>query len=140
AGLLETAAPGAAAAAGSIPLADSAVVAVALPQSAQVPRISGVLVATDEDGIGAKACTLSSRKWPHLASGRPGGGAREDAREDGGVQLVRMSYGRYGASEIVGETDAALAGRARADMRALLGVDADPLGVHVQRWRGGLPQ
>lgn len=135
AALLESAAPEAAAAAGSVPLADSAVVAVALPESARMPEISGVLVATDEQGLGAKACTLSTRKWPHLGGGAPGGG-----RDGGAAQLLRMSYGRYGASEVVGETDADLAGRARTDLRALLGVDAEPLGVHVQRWRGGLPQ
>lgn len=127
--LLAGPAPAAADAAARIRLADSAVVAVALDAGVALPDCSGVLVATGEPGVGAKACTLSSRKWPHL----------EPAGADG-VQLLRLSYGRFGAAEVVGEPDAALAARARRDLRALLGVDAEPADVHVQRWRGGLPQ
>ncbi len=127
--LLRTAAAVAAAEAARIPLADSAVVALALPFDTALPDASGVLVATGERGVGAKACTLSSNKWPHLAP-----------VDEAGVRLLRLSYGRYGAAEVVGESDGDLVARARGDLYALLGVDAAPVDVHVQRWRGGLPQ
>ncbi|QDQ97589.1 protoporphyrinogen oxidase [Tomitella fengzijianii] len=127
--LLRVPVPAAAADAARIPVADSAVVALALPFETELPDASGVLVATGERGVDAKACTLSSNKWPHLA---PAGTA--------GVRLLRLSYGRYGAAEVVGEPDADLVARARSDLRALLGVDDAPVDIHVQRWRGGLPQ
>ncbi len=65
------------------------VVALALPDDTRVPENSGILVATGES-LGAKAFTLSSRKWPHLAE-----------RE---VTLVRASYGRFGDAAVVDST------------------------------------
>src|SRR5690606_21936476 len=79
--LLRYVAPGAAAAADGIELSSSAVVAMALPTGTALPDNSGILVATGED-LRAKAFTLSSRKWPHLA-GRP-------------AALVRASFGKFG--------------------------------------------
>ena len=79
--LLAGIAPRASAAAADIPLASSAVVALALPVRVDLPQNSGILVATDA-ALGAKAFTLSSRKWPHLA---------ERERD-----LVRASFGRFG--------------------------------------------
>lgn len=128
--LLGGVAPGAAREAARIPLADSAVVALALPDDVALPDASGVLVATGEPGVGAKACTLSGNKWPHLDA---------QARA-AGAQVLRLSYGRFGDSDIVRAPDAALLGQARRDLHALLGVDAAPVDAHVQRWYGGLPQ
>lgn len=123
--LLGDNAPAAAAAAGSIELASSAVVALALPADAALPQNSGMLVATGE-ATHAKACTLSSRKWPSL------GGPE--------VQLLRLSYGRHGQSEIVDRPDAELIALAREDLRTMFGVASAPLDAVVQRWHGGLPQ
>lgn len=108
-----------------IPLASSVVVALALPPRAELPPNSGILVATGED-LSAKAFTLSSRKWPHLAE-RP-------------VTLVRASFGRFGDDALVDAPDAELIDLARADLRTVTGVDSEPIGSFVQRWHGGLPQ
>ncbi|RVW09616.1 protoporphyrinogen oxidase [Prescottella agglutinans] len=124
-GLVADAAPHLAAAARDIELASSAVVALALPDETGVPENSGILVATGES-LGAKAFTLSSRKWPHLAE-----------RE---VTLVRASYGRFGDAAVVDAPDADLIAMARADLETVTGVSTEPVDVFVQRWHGGLPQ
>lgn len=76
--------------------------------------------------MGAKAFTLSSRKWPHLA--------------DRDVTLVRASYGRFGDAAVVDSTDEQLIAKARADLETVTGVRADPVDAIVARWHGGLPQ
>ena len=98
---------------------------------AELPNNSGVLVATDEvgstgDRLRAKAFTLSSRKWPHLAD-RPG-------------DIVRASFGRFGDDAVVELSDDALVRLAREDLRDVLGTEITPSDTVVQRWRGGLPQ
>ncbi|WP_137724437.1 protoporphyrinogen oxidase [Prescottella subtropica] len=108
-----------------IELASSAVVALALPAHAALPENSGILVATGE-ALGAKAFTLSSRKWPHLA--------------ERNVTLVRASYGRFGDAAVVDLPDTDLIARARADLATVTGVDDAPVDAFVQRWHGGLPQ
>jgi oxygen-dependent protoporphyrinogen oxidase len=123
--LLAGIAPRASAAAADIPLASSAVVALALPIRVDLPQNSGILVATDAT-LGAKAFTLSSRKWPHLAE-----------RE---VTLVRASFGRFGDAAVVDAPDDELIAAARRDLATVTGVSAEPVAVHVQRWHGGLPQ
>ena len=77
--LIDGVAPRTAAAARRIAVASTALVALALPGGTPLPEQSGVLVATGER-LRAKAITLSSRKW----------GRR------GNVELVRLSYGRFG--------------------------------------------
>ena len=67
------------AAAAAIEHSNSALVALALPVDTALPVNSGILVATGE-ALRAKAFTLSSRKWPHLA--------------DGESLVVRASFGR----------------------------------------------
>lgn len=122
--------PAAARAAGAIELASSAVVALALPADAALPQNSGMLVATGES-THAKACTLSSRKWPELGAV---GGAVPPAL------LVRFSFGRHGQGEIVDRPDAELIAMARADLETMFGVTSAPMDAVVQRWHGGLPQ
>ena len=127
--LLDTA-PALARELGDVELASSAVVALGF-EDGGLPQNSGVLVATGElDSSGvplrAKAFTLSSRKWPHLA-------------ERGG-QLVRVSFGRFGDADIVDRPDDDLVSAARTDLREVLGVDEQPTTTFVQRWYGGLPQ
>lgn len=123
--LLAGIAPRASAAAADIPLASSAVVALALPAGTDIPQNSGILVATDTS-LGAKAFTLSSRKWPHLAE-----------RE---VTLVRASFGRFGDAAVVDAPDDELIAAARRDLATVTGVSAEPVAAYVQRWHGGLPQ
>ncbi|MGW0044305.1 protoporphyrinogen oxidase [Rhodococcus sp. NPDC003348] len=123
--LLADAASEASAQAARIPLASSVVVALALPKTAALPENSGILVATGED-LAAKAFTLSSRKWPHLAQ-----------RE---VTLARASFGRFGDAAIVDADDDQLITLARADLATVTGVTDQPVAAFVQRWHGGLPQ
>ncbi|MFD6354171.1 protoporphyrinogen oxidase [Nocardia tengchongensis] len=123
--LLHDVAPFAAALAGGIELASSAVVALALPVDTALPDNSGILVATGEP-LRAKAFTLSSRKWPHLA-GRD-------------VALVRASFGRYGDDSTQAWSDDDLVTAAVQDLTTVTGADIRPLRAVVQRWPGGLPQ
>ncbi len=123
--LLREVAPDSAAAAADIELSSSVVVALALPRDTALPQNSGILVATGEP-LRAKAFTLSSRKWPHLA-------ARETA-------LVRASFGKFGDDAVLDRSDAELIEAAVADLAVVTGVEATPVAARVQRWRGGLAQ
>ncbi|WP_280354479.1 protoporphyrinogen oxidase [Nocardia otitidiscaviarum] len=125
AALLREVAPSAADLAGGIELASSAVVALALPRDTPLPDNSGILVATGEP-LRAKAFTLSSRKWPHLA--------------DRDVALVRASFGRFGDPVPLSWPDTELVAAAVDDLTAVTGVPIRPLAAVVQRWPGGLPQ
>lgn len=125
AALLADVAPQVARIAARIELASSAVVAMRLPGNVELPENSGILVATDAD-LTAKAFTLSSRKWTHLA--------------DRGEHLVRASFGRFGAAEIVDRPDEELIALACTDFATVTGITASPEATCVQRWHGGLPQ
>src|SRR5690606_16218983 len=74
----------------------------------------------------AKAFTLSSRKWPHLA-GRP-------------AALVRASFGKFGDDSPLTWTDEELVTAAAEDLSIVTGVPIVPEEAVVQRWRGGLAQ
>jgi protoporphyrinogen/coproporphyrinogen III oxidase len=125
--LIEGVAPRTAAAARRIAVASTALVALALPGGTPLPEQSGVLVASGER-LRAKAITLSSRKW----------GRR------GNVELVRLSYGRFGDSA---ETNAArsagdedLLEWASQDLATVFGVNVEPVDCHVHRWIDAMPQ
>lgn len=122
--LLRDIAPGAAASAAEIELSSSAVVALALPRDTALPQNSGILIATGEP-LRAKAFTLSSRKWPHLAAR----GA-----------VVRASFGKFGDDAPLGWTDEELIAAATDDLATVTGMPIAPLSAVVQRWRGGLAQ
>ncbi|MEV0107446.1 protoporphyrinogen oxidase [Nocardia sp. NPDC050799] len=123
--LLADIAPVAARAAAGIELSSSALVVLELPKDTALPPNSGVLVATGEP-LRAKAFTLSSRKWSHLA-------ARETA-------LVRVSFGRFGDDAVLGLSDAELIDAAAADLATVTGAAITPRSAIVQRWPGGLAQ
>ncbi|MEV6100093.1 protoporphyrinogen oxidase [Nocardia sp. NPDC051981] len=123
--LLRAVAPEAAELAAGIDLASSAVVALALPPETALPDNSGILVATGEP-LRAKAFTLSSRKWPHLA-----------ARD---VALVRASFGRFGDPAPLSWSDDDLVTAAVEDLATVTAADIRPRRAVVQRWPGGLPQ
>ena len=116
-------APRTAAAVRRIGVASTALVALALPGGAPVPDRSGVLVAGSEC-LRAKAITLSSRKW----------GPR------GNVELVRLSFGRYGddMARSVGDDD--LLSWAAQDLAEAFGVTNDPVDCRVHRWIDAMPQ
>jgi oxygen-dependent protoporphyrinogen oxidase len=120
-------APRTAAAARRIPVASTALVALALPGGTPLPEQSGVLVASGER-LRAKAITLSSRKW----------GRR------GNVELLRLSYGRFGdfaetnAAHSAGDED--LLSWASQDLATVFGVNVEPVDCHVHRWIDAMPQ
>lgn len=115
--------------------ASVAVVTLAYPEDAVPTDLAGtgLLVpratrAPDDLGgdLLVTACTYLDAKWPHL--GRPG------------QRLLRASVGRYGDDRPAALDDDALATRVAAELRALLGVTADPTAVAVTRWPRSLPQ
>ncbi len=121
--LVDNVAPGTAAAAGRIESASSAVLAMAVPRGLAFPQNSGVLVASGER-LHAKAITLSSRKW----------GRRTD------VELLRLSFGRFGDDLATRATDDELLAWGLEDLAEVFGLTVDPVDVHVQRWPDAMPQ
>jgi oxygen-dependent protoporphyrinogen oxidase len=121
--IAEEVAPRTAAAARRIDVASSALVAFALPGGTPLPQQSGVLVAGGER-LRTKAITLSSRKW----------GRR------GNVELVRLSYGRFGddVARCTGDED--LLEWAAQDLSTVFGVATEPEDCRVQRWLDAMPQ
>jgi oxygen-dependent protoporphyrinogen oxidase len=121
--LAERVAPRTAAAARRIEVASSALVALALPGGTPVPQQSGVLVAGGER-LRTKAITLSTQKW----------GRR------GNVELVRLSYGRFGDDLARRAGDEDLLTWAGQDLATVFGVTVDPEDCLVQRWIDAMPQ
>jgi oxygen-dependent protoporphyrinogen oxidase len=130
--LIDGVAPRTAAAARRIAVASTALVALALPGGTPLPQQSGVLVASGEQHardeqrkhLRAKAITLSSRKW----------GQR------GNVELVRLSYGRFGDELARSAGDEDLLSWASQDLARVLGVNVEPVDCHVHRWIDAMPQ
>lgn len=116
-------APSTAAAAQRIPVASSVVLALAVPADTPLPEHSGVLVASGEP-LQAKAITLSTRKW----------GRR------GGLELLRLSFGRFGDDLARAAADDDLLAWSVADLDTVFGVTVKPVDVHVQRWINAMPQ
>lgn len=121
--LVDHVAPRTAAAARRIAVASTALVALALPGGTPVPDQSGVLVASGER-LRAKAITLSSRKW----------GRR------GNVELVRLSYGRFGDDLARNAGDEDLLLWSAQDLATVFGVTMEPLDCRVVRWIDAMPQ
>lgn len=127
--LLKEIAPQAAHKLQAIELASSAVVGMKFDSDEGLPQNSGVLVAADEPDMHAKAFTLSSRKWPHLA-------------ERGGA-VVRASFGRFGDEALVRAEEDELVDMALDDLQKTTGFDGRAAGlaeIYVQRWFGGIPR
>jgi protoporphyrinogen/coproporphyrinogen III oxidase len=123
AGLVGAVAPRTAAAAGRIESASSAVLAMAVPRGIAFPQNSGVLVASGEQ-LHAKAITLSSRKW----------GRRTD------VELLRLSFGRFGDDLATRASDDELLAWALDDLTTVFGLTVAPVDVRIQRWPDAMPQ
>lgn len=121
--LVAEVAPRTAAAARRIAVASTALVALALPGGTPLPQHSGVLVASGER-LRAKAITLTTRKW----------GAR------GNVELVRLSYGRFGDELARSVGDEELLSWAALDLQTVFGIGIDPVDHRVQRWIDAMPQ
>jgi oxygen-dependent protoporphyrinogen oxidase len=152
AGRLLAKVPGASAAVtafGEISYASMAIVTLAYPRSAFLPRghgaerisepglglsalgWSGYLVPA-VDGRAVKAATFSSVKWPHLAAA-PSPGAEP-------LEIVRCSVGRIGEEALLQRDDDDLAWLAAAELAEATGVRGAPVATRVTRWGGALPQ
>ncbi|MFN2517910.1 MAG: protoporphyrinogen oxidase [Jatrophihabitantaceae bacterium] len=90
----------------------------------RLPAGSGLLVGANE-GFGVQAVTLSSQKWPLVTDG---------------LTLLRASVGRAGESHLLQRDDRDLIALVRHELRALIGIHAEPVDALVTRWGGGLPQ
>ena len=121
--LVGAVAPEVAAAAHGIPVASSVVLALAVPSDTALPQRSGVLVASGEP-LRAKAITLSSRKWGHPDD----------------VELLRLSFGRFGDDIARTATDDELVSWAIDDLSTVFGVTVEPVEAHVARWIDAMPQ
>ncbi|MDQ3413079.1 MAG: protoporphyrinogen oxidase, partial [Chloroflexota bacterium] len=78
------------------------------------------------EGRPALAATFVSEKWP--------------GRAPADLVLLRVFLGRAGQQEILSGSDAELAGHARAEVAATLGVSGEPIFSTVHRWPWGMPQ
>jgi len=123
AGLVDAVAPRTAVAANRVTSASSVVVAMAVPRGIRFPQNSGVLVASGER-LHAKANTLSSLKWVR--------------RTD--VELLRLSFGRFGDELARRASDDELLAWAIQDLDTVFGLTVDPVDVRVQRWPDAMPQ
>lgn len=90
---------------------------------------SGFLV-PPVDGRAIKASTFSFVKWGWVR--RAGAGA--------GVVHLRTSLGRHREEAVLQRPDDELVRLSLADLADAVGLRAQPVDVHVQRWGGGLPQ
>ncbi|MGH2534933.1 MAG: protoporphyrinogen oxidase [Thermomicrobiales bacterium] len=111
----------------SIPHVSSATVALAYPERALSHPLAGHgYVIPRVEGRQALACTWVSSKWA--------------ARAPEGHALLRVFVGRTGEDQIVAAADDDLIGIAREELRATLGITADPSFARVTRWPDGMPQ
>lgn len=118
--------PAAAAEAQKQKLASCAVVSLKFATDEALPNISGVLVASDEPDMHAKAFTISSKKWDHY--------------ERRGGALVRVSFGKYGQDEMLREDPEKLIEWAQEDLRKVTGYSGELEEAYVQVWWGALPR
>lgn len=135
ASLLGGLAPGAAAELAAIECASTVVVTFAF-RAADVPGLpgSGFLVPPVE-GRQVKASTFSFAKWDWVRrAGRGVGPEGED------LLFLRTSLGRHRESVARDLSDDQLVAVSRAELADAVGLTAEPVGVHVQRWDDGLPQ
>ncbi|WP_457207881.1 protoporphyrinogen oxidase [Nocardioides sp. P5_C9_2] len=127
--LLDEVAPGAARDLARIETASVAVVTLAFDAAAveHLADRSGFLVPPVE-ARGIKASTFSFAKWDWVR------------RAGDGLAVLRTSLGRHGEEATLRQPEEALVATSLTDLGAMAGLTAPPVGTHVQRWGGGLPQ
>ncbi len=111
----------------AIDYASSATVTLAFPAAGVADRLTGFgFVVPFAERRSLLACTFASRKYP--------------GRAPAGHELLRAFVGGARRPELVELDDATLVTTVRAELRALLGIAADPVLVRVARYRRGMPQ
>jgi oxygen-dependent protoporphyrinogen oxidase len=125
--LLAPLVPAAAAHLRRIPYASTASVTLGYRQAAVRRALPGhgFVVARGEPWQ-ITACTCLSAKWPH--------------RAPPDLVVLRCYLGAAGRDAIVERDDTELVRAARADLRAILALDAEPVFSHVTRWPRAMPQ
>jgi oxygen-dependent protoporphyrinogen oxidase len=127
AGLLERLAPEASRLLRAIPYVSTAAVTLGYRRADLDHPLDGHgFVVARGERLAMTGCTWLSSKWPHRA---PPDRA-----------LLRCYLGAAGRDAVVDAEDSRLVAMARADLRATMGVDAEPLFVSVARWKRAMPQ
>ena len=128
--LLGDVAPDAALVLSQVEYASMAIITLAF-RARDLPPVpgSGFLV-PPVDGRAVKAATFSFAKWQWVA----------EAGADDDVLVLRCSIGRHREEQVLQVEDADLVAVALVDLSAAIGVSAQPVDAHVQRWGGALPQ
>ena len=110
-----------------VPYADVATIILTYPADSVERRMdaTGFLVPPAEGRL-VVGCSWLSAKWPRLASEN--------------VVVLRAMVGRAGDQRWVPLDDATLIRRVRAELAEAMGLSAEPLQTHVQRWPRALPQ
>ena len=110
-----------------VPYADVATIILTYPADSVERRMdaTGFLVPPAEGRL-VVGCSWLSAKWPRLASEN--------------VVVLRAMVGRAGDQRWVPLDDARLIRRVRAELAEAMGLSAEPLQTHVQRWPRALPQ
>ncbi len=86
---------------------------------------NGLLVTRSRQQL-ITAATFTSTKWPR--------------RQADGQLVIRASAGRHGDERALQLGDEELLSSVRADLRAILGIEAPPLATLIQRWPASFPQ
>ena len=126
--LLASLAPTAAAELAAIEYASMAVVTLAFRDTDLDAVASSGFLVPPVEGRRIKAATFSFAKWDWVRAAGDG------------LLLLRTSLGRHREEAALQADDAELVAWSIADLRDAVGVTADPVASHVQRWGGGLPQ
>ena len=80
------------------------------------------------EALHSKAITLSTRQWGSRSAGM------------GQVELLRLSFGRFGDTLARSASDADLLAWALEDLSTVFGIRAEPVDMLVHRWIDALPQ
>jgi len=125
--LLVTVAPTAATELRDVPYANVATITLTYPADAIGRRLdaTGFLVPPAEGRL-VVGCSWLSAKWPHLSSEK--------------VVVLRAMVGRAGDQRWASLDDATLIDRVHAELAEAMGLSAEPLHTHLQRWPRALPQ
>lgn len=125
--LLAELAPAATAVLAEVPYADVATISLAYPRSALDRPLDGTgFLVPPQEGKLLVGCSWSSAKWPHLA--------------DDSIVVIRCMVGRHGDRRWLGMDDDTLVRRVHEELVEAMGLTAEPIYEHVQRWPQGLPQ
>lgn len=110
----------------AIPYGSSASVALGYPEGALPVNAGRGFLVPRAEGRAIRAVTWSSEKF--------------DGRAPAGQSLLRVVLGRPGEDWWRGASDDEIIARVRAELRAILGIDAEPTLARVYRWVDAMPQ